>query len=748
VLLALMMTAGCSGGDGVSQNPPPPAPAPAPGPAPAPANPSGLDARPSNTTCIAPERATGSATIGTQRVFPNVGLKFSNHPISLQQVPGDSSRWFVVEQEGFVRWFDNKEDVTAVSEFINLATRVENTCAECGLLGMAFHPDFPATPVVYLSYTSLQYTLDGPDSVLSEFTSRDGGLTLDPASERVILRVNKTKVHHHGGRIGFGPDGFLYLGLGDGNSYVSDNGQTLTTLLGKIIRIDIRGTTGTALYRIPADNPFAASTTLCNVNGSGPQNCPEIYAWGFRNPWGWSFDRQTGDLWVGDVGESDFEEVSRVKRGGNYGWRCFEGTKDQSARWPSGAACATRTNLLPPVAEYTHELGHAVTGGYVYRGKAIPGLVGRYIFGDFTSGRIWDIPNDTKPTMTMTMTGALETGFNISTFAEDQDGELYFVHMYGGLYRITGSSGGGGPGVATQLSATGCVNPSDAKLPASGLIPYTPNAPFWSDGAAKERWIGLPDGQNITVGAEGDWDFPKGTVLMKNFRLDDRLVETRLFMRHPDSVWAGYSYEWNAQQTDATLVRGGKQVTVGGQTWIYPSGGQCMECHTEAAGRSLGLETRQLAFNITYPQTARDAHQLVTLNAINALASPIANPTDQVPYPNPTGTSGTLGERARAYLHTNCAQCHRPGGPTTSTMDLRYATALAATHACDVAPGLGDLGITDARLIAPGAATRSVLIERMSRRDAHGMPPLGSAQVDAEGAALLSNWVNSLTNCN
>jgi hypothetical protein len=137
------------------------------------------------------------------------------------------------------------------------------------------------------------------------------------------------------------------------------------------------------------------------------------------------------------------------------------------------------------------------------------------------------------------------------------------------------------------------------------------------------------------------------TVLMKNFRLDNRLIETRLFMRHPDGVWGGHTYEWNAQQTDATLVRGGKQVTVDGQSWIYPSEGPCLLCHTEAAGRSLGLETRQLAFNITYPQTRLDAHQLLTLNEINTLTRPIVDPTDLVPYPNPTGTSGTLGERAR-----------------------------------------------------------------------------------------------------
>jgi uncharacterized repeat protein (TIGR03806 family) len=739
----VVLIASCSGSGGDSEPPPPPPPPPPPQTA----NPSGLDARPSNATCLAPERATGSTTIGTERVFPN--LRFQNQPIYMLQVPGDSSRWYVVERFGTVRTFENNPAVTATTDFVNIDPRVDSTCSECGLLGMAFHPDWPSTPRAYLFYTSMERVFRGPTSHLSEFTSRDGGLTLDPDSERILIRIPKDSVHHHAGRIHFGPDGFLYASVGDGNSFRSDNGQKLTTLLGKILRIDVDGTTGSALYRIPADNPFAASTELCGANGEGTQNCPEIYAWGFRNPWSWSFDRQTGDMWVGDVGESAIEEVNRVRRGGNYGWRCFEGTQDISARWATGATCATRKDLLPPIAEYSHTLGAAVTGGYVYRGKAIPSLVGRYVFGDYSSGRIWNIPNDTQPTKTMTEAEALVSGLYISAFGEDNDGELYITNIYRDLHKVVGTAGGGGgPGVATQLSATGCVSASNATQPASGLIPYTPNAAFWSDGAAKERWIGLPDGQNITVGADGDWDFPNGTVLMKNFRLDDRLIETRLFMRHPDGVWAGYSYEWNEGQTDATLVRGGKQVTIGGKTWIYPSEGQCTQCHTAAAGNTLGLETRQLAFNITYPQTGRDAHQLVTLNTINTLAPSIANPTDEVPYPNPTGTAGSLGERARAYLHTNCSQCHRPGGPTQANMDLRYATTLANTSTCDVVPGLGDLGIADARLIAPGAAARSVLIARMSRRDAHAMPPVGSAQVDAEGAALLTEWVNSLTSCN
>ncbi len=764
ILLSLaFLIAGCdSGGGGAPAQPTPPPTSPGPGDPPdpvdppdptdppAPANPtSGLDARPNNATCIAPARATGSATIGTERAFPNLSFRdsagVSRNPLVMLQAPGDTSRWFVVERFGAVRVFDNNEAVAASSVFLDFDARVESTCAECGLLGMAFHPDFPATPRVYLVYTSLEHTAGGPDTHLSEFTSPDGGLTLNPASERIILEIHKESVHHHGGGIIFGRDGYLYFATGDGNSPRRNDAQDLGTTLGKVLRIDIRGTTGSALYSIPADNPFASSTELCNANGNSPGtgNCPEVWAWGLRNPWRWSFDRETGDMWVGDVGESNIEEVNRVVRGGNYGWRCFEGTQD------TGRGCGTPVgSLLPPIAQYPHELGRSVTGGYVYRGTAIPGLVGRYLFADFVSGNIWHIPNDTAPTMTMEE--GLVSGLNVSSFAEDSDGELYVVNMRGDLHRITGSTSGGGPGVAAQLSATGCVDPANPTVPASGLIPYAPTAPFWSDSAAKERWIGLPDGQNITVGTDGDWDFPNGTVLMKNFHLDNRLVETRLFMRHPDGVWAGYSYEWNAEGNDATLVRGGKRVTIGSQDWIYPSEAQCMQCHTEAAGRSLGLETKQLASNITYPQTGRDGHQLVTLNAINTLTPPIADPAGETPYPDPTGTAGTLSERARAYLHTNCSQCHRPGGPTTSNMDLRYATALADTNVCDVAPSVGDLGITDARLIAPGAADRSVIPARMNLRDtADAMPPMGlGAQVDAEGVNLIRDWIDSLEGCN
>jgi uncharacterized repeat protein (TIGR03806 family) len=257
--------------------------------------------------------------------------------------------------------------------------------------------------------------------------------------------------------------------------------------------------------------------------------------------------------------------------------------------------------------------------------------------------------------------------------------------------------------------------------------------------------MGLPDGSTVSRGG-GDWVLPAGTVLMKNFSLGGQLVETRLFMRHPDGEWAGYTYEWNDAQTAATRVRGGKTRVVGGQTWIYPSEDQCMTCHTSAAGFSLGLETRQLNRTMLYPSTGRTSDQLRTLDHIGVFDAPLPATITQI-MADPSDTGQPLAERARAYLHTNCAGCHRPGGPTTSSMDLLVTTAFGSTNTCNVVPATTDLGIANARLIAPGDAARSVLIARMSRRDVDGMPPLGSNVVDATGAALLQSWVNGLTGC-
>ena len=257
-----------------------------------------------------PDPPSCSTGIETPLAFEN--LDFTD-PVALMQAPNDGSRWFVVEQGGRIFAFENVPAAEDPVEFIDLRSRVHQE-GEAGLLGMAFHPDFATNGRVYLNFSELV----GAQlrSITAEYTSADGGQTLDPASERILLRVNKGASNHNGGNISFGPDGYLYIGLGDGGGAgdPQGNGQNAERLLGKMLRIDVDSQPDGDPYGIPggaSGNPFAGND-LCNVDGTGVQPCPEIYALGFRNPWRWSFDRQSGDLWVGDVGQADWEEIDVV----------------------------------------------------------------------------------------------------------------------------------------------------------------------------------------------------------------------------------------------------------------------------------------------------------------------------------------------------------------------------------------------------------------------------------------------------
>lgn len=693
---------------------------------------SGLAQRPSNSTCLAGDAPTTVTGIDTQLAFPN--LPALVEPVALVQAPGNTSNWYVVEKDGRVRHFANTADVSSYTTVIDIDARVDSSANESGLLGIAFHPDFATNGEVYLSYTA-----DGGSgpfvSRISRFASSDGGLTFDPASEEILLTLEQPYDNHNGGNILFGPDGYLYIGFGDGGSGgdPGDRAQNTRNLFGSVLRIDVDNGSP---YSSPTDNPFGPNP-LCN-DGEGTANCPEIYAWGFRNPWRWNFDAATGDLWVGDVGQDAWEEVDIVELGGNYGWRCREGAHDYntSGVCPGG--------LIDPIIEYSHSEGFSITGGYVYRGSDIPELIGRYVFGDL-NGRIF------ADTLTVGGTAKyellLDTSSTIVSFAEDENGELLFLDYADDVIRrIVPAGGTSGGSVANLLSETGCVDPADPTRPAPGLIPYDPIVEFWSDGATKERWYALPDGATVDITADGDWLFPTGSVLVKNFRLAGELIETRLFVRHTSGEWAGYTYEWNSAGTDATRVVGGKGRDIGGQTWVYPSESDCLRCHTKAAGNTLGLENAQLNSAFTYPSTGITANQLLTADAIGVLSVPLSDAPENLPHL--LGDSVNTEASARAYLHANCANCHRPGVPqVSSSMDLRFATAFADTQTCNVLPQSGDLGIPDARIIVPGDATRSLLAVRPNRRDAHGMPPLASTIVDGTGVALLNGWIETLAGC-
>ena len=397
---ALLVSA-CGGGsgNGATQAPSPPLPPP---------------------PAVAPQ-------VALQQVFANLAPALAA-PVSLQQAPGDATRWFVVEKAGTVRAFANDNDATVTLEFLDISNRVNSEFNEAGLLGMAFHPAFPEVPYVYVSYTRTGSPLV---SYLSRFTTPDGGATLDAGSELQILTVPQDFSNHNGGNIVFGPDGYLYIGFGDGGSGGDplDRAQDNTNLLGTMVRIDVDGGNPYAIPAADPGNPFVANPTCPLGFTVGGEECPEIFAWGLRNPWRFSFDRQTGDLWVGDVGQNAWEEIDVVTAGGDYGWDDREGAHCFEPQ----TGCIT--DSIDPVTEYDRSLGASVTGGFVYRGSAVPDLVGWYVFGDFISGRLFAIPADsvagTEPDVLLE-----NTGLGIAAFGEAVDGELFVVNYFGSIHQL------------------------------------------------------------------------------------------------------------------------------------------------------------------------------------------------------------------------------------------------------------------------------------------------------------------------
>ncbi len=367
---------------------------------------------------IIPPPVATTPTITTQPVFTNLTF---NQPVAILQAPGDSSRWFIAEKGGLVRVFDNDQNASATGIFLDISS-VVNAIGEGGLLGLAFHPNFPATPEVFVSYTRSGAPLV---SYISRFFSTDSGQTLNAASEGVLLTVDQPASNHNGGDISFGPDGFLYVGFGDGGGSgdPGGNGQNTNTLMGAIVRLDVEGGSP---YAIPAGNPFEANA-VCS-GGSGTDDCPEIYAWGLRNPWRFSFDAVTGKLWAGDVGQGDWEEIDVITGGGNYGWNVREGAHCFS---PANGCADT---FVEPTTEYDHSIGRSVTGGHVYRGAVISDLGGWYLFGDFTSGRLFGIREDSAAGIAPEIFG--ETGLQIVSFGHDTGGEVYLLNFAGTIHQV------------------------------------------------------------------------------------------------------------------------------------------------------------------------------------------------------------------------------------------------------------------------------------------------------------------------
>ena len=374
---------------------------------------------PAATPTATPTPGLGLGRMRLEQAFP--GISFPG--MVYMTYPGDGSdRLFLVLQPGRIMVFPNDQRAASPREFLDIRERVSDAGREEGLLGMAFAPDFADNGHFYVYYSAA----DPRRSVLSRFSaSVTDPNVADPGSERIVLEVPQPFSIHNGGQIVFGPDGYLYVGLGDGGGGgdPAGNGQDPSTLLGTILRIDIFTQDSQGRYSIPDDNPFVGRP------GAREDARPEVWAYGLRNPWRFTFDRETGDLWAADVGQNRYEEVDIVRPGLNYGWKVMEGFHCFSPPRDCDQA-----GLEPPVAEYGREGGCSVTGGYVYRGSRLPSLVGAYVYGDFCSGKIWALRRDGSEVTEQVE--IVDSDARISSFAEDPSGELYILSFDEKIYRL------------------------------------------------------------------------------------------------------------------------------------------------------------------------------------------------------------------------------------------------------------------------------------------------------------------------
>ncbi len=453
-------------------------------------------------------------------------------PVMIANAGDGSKRLFVVEQTGKIKVVKN--GTVLAQPFLDLTGQVSGG-GEQGLLGLAFHPQYQTNGFFFVHYTD---TVDVGNTVVARFRVSTGNPdTADPASKKQILYVKQPYANHNGGSLVFGPEGYLYIGLGDGGSGGDplNNAQSLGVLLGKVLRIDINTT---APYLIPLSNPY--------IGTSGARG--EIWDWGLRNPWKFSFDRSTGDLWIGDVGQNQWEEIDFAAAGStaglNFGWRCLEGKHAYSAAAPCNSPTYL-AGLTPPVAEYSHSEGVSVTGGYVYRGSLFPDLYGRYFYADFGSGKIWSLQpaSSQLPVFSAPVLELSNTGMNISSFGEDEAGEIYVTDYFGGTIRRLESVNGPAPNLShsTIATATPTADPlgtvaftitlmnTGAAANGLSLINPLPAGLSYKDGLAASS--GTPDQATNTITWSGSVPSGGEVTIQYNVTVDEGTANGSLLNR-------------------------------------------------------------------------------------------------------------------------------------------------------------------------------------------------------------------------
>jgi len=706
--------------------------------------------------------------------FP--GITFTT-PTSMESPPGDTNRLFVTERRGQVHVITGIGSATPQKTlFLNISSRVDEFGQnELGMKGIAFHPGFLTNRYFYLTYCHW----DGTNRRvrLSRFTANnDQPITADPNSEIILInQINDLDVHNIDDIL-FGPDGYLYLGIGDegfsgnpGSDGLNNSQRIDKDLWSAILRLDpdkrpgnlapnphagIPLDGGVARFAIPADNPFIGTTSFNGLAVSPSSVRTEMYAVGLRNPWQFSFDALTGELWVGDVGNNLREEVTILPPGGNGGWVFFEGTANgpRPDRIPPAGFVYDR-----PVWEYPHGNGSfegfSITGGFVYRGTKYPGLYGRYLCGDYVSGNIWTIERTTDATNVTRIAG--ETGI-VQFGLNPANGDILLLDLNNGAVQRLVVSSAGATFPAT-LTATGFFADLADLSPNPGVVAYEPNVSFWSDHADKSRWFVITNTTDrVGPSLEGPWDYPAGMMWVKHFDLETdrghpatkKRIETRVLVRTTNGAY-GVSYQWNSNGTEAVLTPDAglefdlditNNGIAGVQRWIIPSRAQCLACHLPSAGHALSFNTRQL--NGPGVIAGITGNFISLLDQAGYTSNSLGDPAQLPRHVRPDETEYSLEVRARSYLAVNCGYCHTgPQSPVPGAWDGRAFVKLDQTGTI-LAPASSDGGDPANRLIVPADVDHSIIWNRIAATNGFSrMPPLGTTELDDANIQLLADWI-------
>jgi uncharacterized repeat protein (TIGR03806 family) len=741
--------------------------------------PQGLEGREPAPAYLNLPRKLASGGFEAVDAFPGLTFDFAVRLV----YDAAGGRYFVCEREGRVWSF--ARDGSGKTLVLDLSARTQGY-SDSGLLGLALHPEFgkPGAPHrndLYVWYNYSEHPRGTPSKQpdvltpsvnrLSRFTLPDGAERVDATSERVLIAQPCTSLFHNGGAMFFHPgDGYLYLGLGDDEN-LANTQQLEGGLFSGVIRIDVdedpnrshairrQPQSGrTAHYGIPNDNPFQ------DPHGG---RLEEFWAIGLRNPHAMSFDRPSGRLWLGELGNYDREEVNLVEKGGNYQWPYREGRKRMG---PPPQTVIGDEQL--PVYQYAHGEHKCVIGGFVYRGEQHPDLYGDYVFGDNASNAVWALAYDGEKAEVVDLArvpGGRSYRGGIASFGEGPRGEILILRAgpKAGIFTLRRRVAEP-VDIPATLSATGLFSDVATLTPGAGVIPYDVIVPQWADGATARRFIAIPnagagsfDPQREQVGwnEQGAFDLPSGTVIAQHLELPlderdrarKRALETRLLVRQSDGEYYGLSYRWRPDGSDADLLAESRtdevEVTLEDgsrerRDWTFPGRGDCLRCHSPNVGSVLGISARQLHRAVRYP--GGEAGQLTTWSRIGLFRerldeSRLAALARLTP---PGDKTAALGERVRSYLDANCAHCHIPGG-VQALFDARHATPLAEQKLLD-GPVLNPLGMEEARVIAPGDPGRSLLYFRLYSVGEIGMPPVAKNRVDQQAAELVAAWIQSL----